>query len=114
MDVTIAPESALQRAPLVGRWGFLCQQNPSRMALAWRVDGVLAGGLASRRGLAADSQRTRVLWSEPPVRSAATAHRTPSFRQGQGLPTPTAGRFAPHNKTPIKVRGNDYRTRRLS
>ena len=29
---------------------FLCQQKPSRMALAWRVDGGLAG-LASRRGL---------------------------------------------------------------
>ena len=59
MDVTIAPESALQRAPLAGGRDFLRQQKPSRTALArwvdgallaWWVDGGLAG-LASRRGL---------------------------------------------------------------
>ena len=77
--------------------------------LARRVDGGFwVDGLP-----AADSPGTRVPWSAPPVRSAATAHRTPNPRQKQRLPTPTAGRFAPHNKTPIKVRGNDYRTRRL-
>ena len=112
--------------------GFLRQQKPSRMALAWRVAGVLlrqqkpsrmalarwvdgallvwrVGGAFWADGLpAADSPGTCIPWSAPPVRSAATAHRTPSFCQEQELPHQHPPKFAPHNKTPIKVRGTDY------
>ena len=88
------------------------------------------------RGLAADLQHARVIWSAPPVRSAATAHRTPSPCQEQGLlfstlPSPhrttkyqsrsgaaTTGPGCSHNRRPTGVllpyskliRCNDYPT----
>ena len=61
---------------------------------------------------AADFQRTRVTRNAPRVeRSDRTC--TPNPHQEQGLPSQHSPKSAPHNKTPIKVRGSDYRTRRL-
>ena len=130
MDVTAAPESALsarwpggQTAALLAWWVdgvLLRQQKPSRMALAWLIDGVLlvwrVGGAFWVDGApAADPQRTRVPWSAP-VRSAATAKpphhqvrsENPQSKPGAAATDSRSRKFAPHNKTPIKIRGTDY------
>ena len=62
--------------------------------LAWRVDGGLTGlasrrGLLGGRGLAADPQYARVIWSAPAVRSAATAHAPPAPARSRDYRTST-------------------------
>ena len=68
---------------------LLRQQKPSRMALAWWVDGGLAG-LASRRGLLGRRAACCRFPAHPrtteriPVRSAAIAHVPPAFVRSRG------------------------------
>ena len=75
--------------------------------LAWRVDGGLTGlasrrGLLGGRGLAADPQYARVIWSAPAVRSAATAHAPPTPARSRGYHPSTPP--IPHRTTNCQSR----------
>ena len=77
-----------------GRYG--CPRVRALSALAWRVDGALLAFWVD--GLpAADSQRTRVTRSAPPVRSAATAHAPPAPARSSGCHPSTPA--SPHRTT---------------
>ena len=79
---------------------FLRQQKPSRMALAWWVDGGLAG-LAGRRGLLGRRAACCRFPAHP-----RTLERTPRAERSDRKTTAPP---SPQRKPPIQARGSGYR-----